>query len=505
MRTGQAGAPALRISPEAEYPYTATRREPRRKSLSALVRAVGLAIALSVCGAATGDALAASEKYAFDKLLLTQHKSRTLEIPAPFTLAVVGAPDIADTLPMSDRVLYIQGKKVGTTNISIFGPNKELIGIIDVEVSVDIPLVAKVIGTNLPHSKISVSGAGDQIVLGGLARDAVEAEQAMALAKGAAREANVINIMKIAQAQQVLLKVRFLEASRTAGRDLGVNLFAANRKLTSGINTGGSALNPNDSVGIPLVQTIATFAGTSATPYVTGLAHVGGNVDVLISALESKGLLRSLAEPDLIALSGDKASFLAGGEIPVPVLQSNNGSSQNLTVEWKPFGVQLTFQPTVLANGVINLRLMPSVSELNYTNAIQNQNFVIPAISKREAQTTIELRDGQSFAIAGLLQAEGLRNVNQVPWLGSVPVLGTLFRSSSYQQKETDLVVLVTPHLVAPMAPGKHIATPLDKTMPSNDRDFFLNGQTELNKKYQGAGGRDEEAPYGHIIAVGRK
>jgi pilus assembly protein CpaC len=451
-------------------------------------------------------AWAGSERFTFDKLHLTQHKAQTLDIPAPFAQAVVGAPDIADTLPISDRLLYIQGKRAGTTNISVFGPEKELIGTIEVEVSVDIPLVAKVIKTNLGNSQIKVSGAGDQIVLRGQARDAVEAEQAVALAKGAAKDANVVNIMKIAQAQQVLLKVRFLEASRTAGRNLGLNLYAANKSLTGGVNTGGSTLNPNSAIGLPLVQTISTFAGTSATPYVTGLANLGGNVDLLISALESKGLLRSLAEPDLIALSGDTASFLAGGEIPVPVLQTNTGAATNLTVEWKPFGVQLTFQPTVLSDGVINLRLKPSVSELNYANAVQNQDFVIPAISKREAQTTIELRDGQSFAIAGLLQSEGLRNINQVPWLGSVPVLGALFRSGSYQKKETDLIVVVTPHLVSPMAPGNYIATPFDKTLPSNDRDFFLNGQTELNKKYGGwTTTREDEGRYGHIITANRK
>jgi pilus assembly protein CpaC len=467
---------------------------------------VVIAVGLLVWGITAYGAWADSATHSFEKLKLTQYKSQTLEIPVPFTLAVVGAPDIADTLPMSDRLLYIQGKKAGTTNISVFGANKELIGVIEVEVNVDIPLVAQVIKSNLRNPGISVSAAGDRIVLSGQARNAVEAEQAVALAKGAAQNAEVINIMQIAQAQQVLLKVRFLEASRTAGRDLGVNLFAANKKLTSGVNTGGSALNPNSAVGLPLVETISTFAASSAAPYVTALAHVGGNVDVLVSALESKGLVRSLAEPDLIALSGDKASFLAGGEIPIPVLQSNNGASQNLTVEWKPFGVQLTFQPTVLANGVINLRLTPSVSELNYNNAIQNQNFVIPAISKREAHTTIELRDGQSFAIAGLLQAEGLRNINQVPWLGSVPVLGALFRSGSYQQKETDLVVVVTPHLVAPMAPGKHISSPLDKTLPSNDRDFFLKGQMELSKKYGNwETTTDDETPYGHIITANRK
>ena len=173
-------------------------------------------------------------------------------------------------------------------------------------------------------------------------------------------------------------------------------------------------------------------------------------------------------------------------------------------MDYKPFGVQLTFQPTVLANGVINLRLAPSVSELDYTNAIQNEGFLIPAITKREARTTIELRDGQSFAIAGLLQSQGLRNINQVPWLGSVPVLGTLFKSSDYQQKETDLVVIVTAHLIAPAVPGQKLASPLDSRLPSNDIDFFLLGRSEVPKEYQDyvIAGVGIAGPYGHIMPL---
>lgn len=176
-------------------------------------------------------------------------------------------------------------------------------------------------------------------------------------------------------------------------------------------------------------------------------------------------------------------------------------------MEYKPFGVQLTFVPTVLSNGIINLRLTPSVSELDYTNAIKNENFLIPALTKREARTTIELRDGQSFAIAGLLQTEGLRNISQVPWIGTVPVLGTLFRSSSYQNNETDLVVIVTPHLVAPAAPGQRLATPLDTRLPSNDTDFFLLGQTEVPKKYTEyvTSGGGVAGPYGHMMPLDGK
>ena len=222
---------------------------------------------------------------------------------------------------------------------------------------------------------------------------------------------------------------------------------------------------------------------------------------MIISALESRGVARRLAEPDLVALSGDTASFLAGGEIPVPVVQPSSGTTPTITVDYKPFGVNLSFVPTVLAGSVINLKLTPSVSQLDYTNAIRNQGFVIPALTKREAKTTIELRDGQSFAIAGLLQSEGLRDIAEVPWLGSLPVIGALLRSASYQQNETDLVVIVTPHLVAPARPGEPLTTPLDTMQPSNDRDLFLLGRTEVGKKAtKPAMVNPGVQPYGHIL-----
>jgi len=186
------------------------------------------------------------------------------------------------------------------------------------------------------------------------------------------------------------------------------------------------------------------------------------------------------------------------------VVQPSSGATPTITVDYKPFGVQLTFMPTVLANGVINLRLTPSVSELDYAQGITQNGFTIPALMKREAHTTIELRDGQSFAIAGLLQSDGLRNIDQVPWLGSVPVLGSLFRSSGYQQKETDLVVIVTPRLAVPAAPGQKLATPLDNRLPANDADFFLMGQTEVPKQYTEfvSSGGDVSGPFGHSISA---
>jgi pilus assembly protein CpaC len=221
-----------------------------------------------------------------------------------------------------------------------------------------------------------------------------------------------------------------------------------------------------------------------------------------VTALENKGLARNLAEPNLMALSGDTAQFLAGGEFPVPIAATSANGLVTPTIEFKPFGVRLSFTPTVLANGIINLRIAPEVSELDFANAVTISGTTIPSLVKRDAVTTIELRDGQSFAIAGLLQANDLRNRNQIPWLGSVPVLGALFNSSSYIKHETDLVVIVTPHLVQPAAPGQELATPLDRSLPSNDADYFLGGYLELPKVYEEfvAHGGDLQGPYGHII-----
>ena len=446
------------------------------------------------------------------QVLVTQHKSLTVRLDRPFASTVVGAPDIADVLPMSDRVIYIQGKKIGTTNVSAFDQDKRLIAILDVEVAIDTRSLAAQIRSSTGSASIRVSSTNGQVVLSGQARDAVIADRALSIAKAVAGPIPVINAMSVASSQQVMLRVRFLEASRDAGRDLGVNWFVANGSRTRGFNTGLGGLS-NQGLGpggIPLFQAASTFAGSATgAPFGVALANLvnsrGGSIDVLITALETKGLLRRLAEPDLVALSGDTASFIAGGEIPVPEVQP--GSPPTITVKYKPFGVQLTFVPTVLANGIINLRLTPSVSEIDFANAVTINGVQIPALNLREARTTIELRDGQSFAIAGLLQTDGLRNISQVPWLGSVPVLGALFRSTSFQQRETDLVVIVTPHLVDPAVPGQRIATPLDRRRPSNDLDLFMMGQTDVRKKRSESvgAGTIPRGPYGYIMPLEAK
>jgi pilus assembly protein CpaC len=481
------------------------------------------------------------------KVTVVINKSRTFKLERAYATIVAGSPDIADVKPLGDRTIYILGKQTGTTNVVLFDDTARQIGILDVEVTIDTANLQQNIQSSTGTGGIRVRSTEGQVILSGTAVDAVAAERAMAIATGSApKGAIVVNAMNVAGPQQVMLEVRFLEVNRQAGRDLGVNLFAANANGTNVGNTGlggvtgarrvpigGNSINSNRTVttttngvpdtvstvvsdssnvggsptgSLPLLGAIGTVA-SGATPYGSLLTSVlrlnnGMSIDSLVTALETKGVLRRLAEPNLIALSGDAARFLAGGEFPVPVASTPSGGFTTVTIEFKKFGVELAFVPTVLSRGVINLRVEPSVSELDFTNAVQIAGTTIPALTRRDARTTVELRDGQSFAIAGLLQTRNRQDVSQLPWIGSVPVLGALFRSSSYQQQETDLVIIVTPRLVAPVAPGQTLATPLDSRLPANDVDFFLNGQMEVRKRYTDYvnSGGDIKGPYGHII-----
>ncbi len=466
-------------------------------------------------------------------IVLTLNKSVTLPMPRPFSSAVVGAPEIADALPMTDRALYIQAKKVGTTNISIYDENMRLIKVVDVEVALDTGNLQSKIRASTGNTGIRVSSDNGQVVLTGTASDALAADRAVNLAKAWAPNGAVVNAMSVASPQQVMLKVRFLEVTRDAGRELGINWAAINGSGTRGVTLGqgglitqppalggtaqtgsitGTTSCPPEGICAPfgsgIFQTVGTLVGANVgAPFGVILAEIinkGIKIDTLITALETKGLLQRLAEPNLVALSGDTASFQAGGQFPVPVAVTSGIGIATPTIEFKDFGVLLRFRPTVLNSGIINLSINPEVSELDFTNAVTISGTTIPSITLRRATTTVELRDGQSFAIAGLLQADNARNISQLPWLGSVPVLGTLFRSSAYQKSESDLVIIVTPVLVQPAAPGARLATPFDNTVPSNDVDFFLLGELEKRKKYTDyvATGGNIQGPYGYMLGI---
>ncbi|MCA1361085.1 type II and III secretion system protein family protein [Bradyrhizobium sp. IC3069] len=478
----------------------------------------------------SGGGVFVSEMNDVQRVKVVVNKSRTFKVDTAFATIVAGSPDIVDVKSLSDHLIYVQGKQTGTTNVILLDSSMKQIGILDVEVVIDTGNLQQNIRSSTGGHGIRVSASEGQVVLSGTAADAVTAERAMAIATSTvAKGGTVVNAMSVAAPQQVMLEVRFLEVTRDAGRDLGVNLYAANANGTNVANTGRGGVvtsltgrrpigGVNGPVGapptgsLPVLATANTLLGTGGgiapVPFGSLLTSIvrtsnGGSVDLLISALETKGLARRLAEPNLTTLSGDAARFLAGGEFPVPIPNTTATGFPTITIDYKKFGVELAFVPTVLSRGVINLRVEPSVSELDFANAVTIQGTTVPALTRRDARTTVELRDGQSFAIAGLLQTRNRQDVSQLPWIGSVPVLGALFSSKSYQQEETDLVIIVTPRLVAPAAPGQQLASPLDSRLPANDVDFFLNGQMEVRKRYNDYvnSGGDVKGPYGHIIA----
>jgi pilus assembly protein CpaC len=467
-----------------------------------------LALAWSSDGPARAQIV---ESAAVRHITVTLNKSKTLTFPYPFSTAVIGSPDIADLLPMTDHSLYVQGKKVGTTNISVFDTEKRLVAVVDLEVALDAASVHSRIASSTGSGNISVSSANGEMVLSGQASDAVAATRAVEVASGlAGKDTPVINAMTVSPMQQVMLKVRFLEVDRTAGRDLGVNFFG-NSKTGAGFTGLGTAQNTGQppATGGPSLTTSGVFPGTAsaAIPFGSLLAQVinthGLQINTLISALEDNGLVKTLAEPDLVAQSGIKASFFAGSQIPIPTVQPGTiGTTPTVTVQYQSCGVTLNFVPTVLNTGLINLDLGPEVCQVSNTTPVIVNGTVIPQLNTRTAHTTVELRDGQSFAIAGLLQAQDIDQLSQLPWIGSVPVLGTLFRSTNYAKAETDLVVIVTVHLVRPVPPNKHLATPFDTTVPSNDIDLFLMGDLERKKKYTEfvTSGGGLQGPYGHIL-----
>ncbi len=416
-------------------------------------------------------------------------KSESVRTGESFSEVIVSDPDIADAIPLTDRSLSVLGKKIGTARVSVYGEGKRLVGVFDIEVSYDTSRLGSELAQRFPHARFRVSSVNGRIMLAGTAPSGAMVDQAMLIAKQFG--ADVINSVKVSSPQQVMLEVRFVEASRNATRDLGINWQAVQNKIN--INGGIAAATGVTGLASGAIEPFGTFLGS--------MLGKGVNADVLVRALEERGIVRRLAEPNLTALSGDTASFLAGGEFPIPVASSLG----NVTVEFKKYGVGLAFTPTVLGDGVINLKIEPEVSEIDPTTSITLNGITIPALIVRRANTTVELRDGQSFAIAGLLQSVNVTNQKQLPWIADVPILGALARSAAFQKKETDLVIIVTPRLVRPARPGDVLRTPLDTSKPANDAEFFLLGQAEITVPMdRRLKGRSDGGPppIGHILDV---
>jgi len=441
-------------------------------SMAALLATSGQVLAPCAIGAAQAQrVLAVSTAKRSVLVTVAVGKTEDVRIDVPFTDVTIGDPEVADVTPLTDMSLSILGKKIGTTRVSIYGEGRKSIGMFDIEVSYDVSRISAEIN-RLSGGGIRVTSVNGRIMLTGTAHDAPTLDKAVVVARQFAPD--IINAVKILQPQQVMLEVRFVEASRQAGRELG---FQWNAKTQNTIvNIGDQA----PAARLPILQSIAAgVLGTSTPPFgfLLGSMNRGAlSIDVAINALEEKGLIRSLAEPNLVALSGDTASFLAGGEFPILV----PGSLGTVSIEYKKYGVGLAFTPTVLQQGLINLKIEPEVSELDLSHPVTIQGFNIPPLIVRRASTTIELRDGQTFVLGGLLQNKSTTAQQQVPWLGDVPVLGALFSSKSYQKNETDLAIIVTPRIVRPTRPGDPVKSPLDNTLPANDIDFFLMNKAEV-------------------------
>ena len=296
----------------------------------------------------------------------------------------------------------------------------------------------------------------------------------------------VVNMMSLGSAQQVMLEVRFSEVKRSALKQIGVGLFAgsAGSGNLNGVSGGGASLTPDASgAGVLKLGSIADSFGILTKTF----GAFGLNINAALDALERKGAITTLAEPTLVALSGETASFLAGGEFPVPVIQGgggggggagNGGGNNSITVEWKPFGVSLAFTPTVLADGMINMVVAPEVSSIDRSASIVISGLTIPGLQTRRAKTVVELRDGESFALAGLLRNDFQDTVRQFPGLGAIPVIGALFRSTNFQRDETELVIIVTPRLVKPVRAGL-LKVPTDRVKQPDESEMFLLGRTD--------------------------
>lgn len=426
-------------------------------------------------------------------------KSQVLQLDMPFVELLVGNAEIADVMALSDRTIYVLGRSQGSTSLTIYGRDKRLIAVVDLVVTPDIGGLKTHLHDILPDERVEVRSINGSVTLSGTVSSADRVAAVLAIAEQFA-PGKVTNLLSVDGSQQVMLKVRFVEVSRSVMKELGLNfsLFSGDFTITSGDTF---LTNPETLLGRDDVFTLASsaFAGGLLT------GSLGGaGLQVLFEALEAKGVAKTLAEPNLIALSGDTASFLAGGEFPIEVVQSGGTATGTaaITIEFKEFGVSLSFTPTVLASGLINLVVRPEVSALDFSVARNG----VPGLTTRRAKTTVELRDGQAFAIAGLLQEDFQDSVRQIPILGDLPILGALLRSSKFQRKETELVIIVEPHLVKPVPAGS-LATPADNFVPPSEVDLWLYGRTEGlasgdpqagSKVLARAGGIDGR--FGHII-----
>jgi pilus assembly protein CpaC len=442
------------------------RRRPR-KLLGALLATTAL---LSAIGAeasaqpyapqgAVRDVAADGSGYG-GQVALPMGGSQILRFNRPIGRVMLGNPKVGDVIPLGERTLYVLATAPGATNLTVMPRGGgEPLATLDLRVGYDVENVQRALQQVLPQETLRVSAHGDGVVLTGVLSSSAAAARAAAVAEQFA-PGHVVNLTSIRAAEQVMLSVRVAEVQRSALQQLGLSNLNALWDTTGALTFAAPTLNPD---------AVANLIGRDMSGDWT--------FDALFDALERRGFASTLAEPNIVALSGETALFFAGGEFPVPVPQAGAGGFNTITIEYKQYGVSIGFTPTVSGDS-INLAVAPEVSALDPANSVVLQGFRVPALTARRAKTTVELRNGQSFAIAGLIRREFTDNMRGIPGAARVPLLGALFRSTGYQNNESEVVIIVTAHLARPTDDAKLIA-PTDLRQGPSEADLFLMGTTD--------------------------
>lgn len=452
----------------------------------------GLATAFASVPAAQSQTLQVQGAATSSDLSVPMNRAVVVESDRPFAELSIANPAIADISTLSDRTIYVLGKTPGRTTLTLIDEAGGLITNVEVVVAPDLAEFKERLGQILPSETIEVRTANDGIVLSGTVSSITALDRALDLASRYAPD-RVSNLMTVGGTQQVMLKVRFAEMRRSVRKSLSGSL-AVGGGNDVGVRGGSTTLAQGDNTTSILSGGDYTGAAERQGAFAIGFGAGSLQFAILLEALESKGVVRTLAEPNLVALSGQEASFLAGGEYPIPVV-AEEGS---IGVEYKPFGVELSFVPRVVDTDLVNIELQAAVSGIDSSVSVQQSGFAVNGFSRRETNTTIELKDGESFAIAGLLQDDFNDLAGQVPWLGDIPVLGALFRSAEYERNQSELVIIITAHLVSPVR-GEALALPTDRVTLPTERGLFLFGDVA------GARGGATAGPTGAAGEVARQ
>ena len=399
-----------------------------------------------------------------------------LALSAPANNVFIANPDVADIQVMSPTTVMVFGKKTGRTTLLATDSGGHTILFRTVIVTQDLSDLHKELTAAIPDNKIEVQSLPDAIVLTGEVRDPAAVLDAQKIAQRfVTKDGQVINRVRVVGSNQVMIRVRFAEVSRNVDRSFGIDWDSA-------LEIGGMVVGLG--TGAQIINIVGGTAAPSLTPTRPNNANLGQPNDLLsfqynkgrynlngfIDALAQDGLVTILAEPNLTAMSGETANFLAGGEFPIPIPQANG----TISIEFKPYGISLSFTPTIIGEDRINLHVKPEVSELTTVGEVTLNNITIPALTTRKAETTVEIASGQSFAIAGLLDNSQAQTVDKYPFLGDMPILGPLFRSTEFQNNQSELVVIITPYIVKAGASQQTMALPTDGFSPPSEAERLL-------------------------------